>query len=97
MARCVDGLPLRRWNAVALAVVGRFFVLWDLGFAPGFQGGEEGARECHVVCAWFSSVLDEWIVGMFLGEGCLVGVCEVEVVDAADEGWEGVGGRREEG
>ena len=42
-------------------------------------------------------MLDEWVVGMFLGEGCLVGMCEVEVVDAADEGWEGVGGRREEG
>ncbi len=64
---------------------------------PSFQGSEEGAREWNVVGAWFSSVLDERVGCMFLCERCLVGVCEVEVVDAVDESWEGVGGRREEG
>jgi hypothetical protein len=80
-----------------LTVVGGFVVRWDLGFVAGLKGGEEGAREGNVVGAWFSSVLDEWIICMILGENCLVGVGEVEVVDAADEGWEGVGGRGEEG
>ena len=49
------------------------------------------------MCAWLSSVLDKRIVCMLFCEGCLVRVGEVEIVDAADEGWEGVGGRGEEG
>lgn len=86
---------MRGRDAVALPVEGGFVVRWDLGFLSGFEGGEEGVGEGNVVGAWFSSVLDERVGCVFLGEGGLVGVCEVEVVDAADEGWEGVGGRGE--
>jgi hypothetical protein len=33
-------------------------------------------------------VLEEGIVGVATGEGGLVGMCEVEVVEAQDEGFE---------
>ena len=54
------------------------------------QRGEDGAAEGEVVCARLAAVLDERVGGVGCGEGGLVGVGEVEVVDAEDGGGEGV-------
>ena len=97
----VDDFPVGLWDAVALAREGGFVVLWDGGRLRFGEGREDGESEGDVVGRGLAAVLEESVVWMGLGEGGLVGVGEVEVVEGEDGGGEMVGwgleGRLDEG
>ena len=81
----VDLFPLALGHAVALAREGGFVVLRDLGRFVGLQTREDGQCKGDVVRRGLASVLYEWVVRVRLGQGDLVCVREVQVVQGEND------------
>lgn len=87
----VDLLPRLGRRAVAGAREARLVVDGNLGRLFVQERGEDGPAEVEVVGAGLTAVLDERVGRVGRGEGDLVVVGQVEVVDAEDGGGERVG------
>jgi hypothetical protein len=84
----IDLFPLGLWDAVALTGKGRIVILWYFSWLVLRQREEDGESEGDNVGRGLAAVLEERVVVVGLGEGDLIGVGEVEVVEGEEDGGE---------